>query len=72
MEEEETLESSGVIDSGKESISHNHSVKNRNYREIASNDSYEGTFPLKVSIMLSFFFPFLFLLTTLGIIYIFC
>ncbi|XP_023547917.1 pre-mRNA-splicing factor ATP-dependent RNA helicase DEAH7 [Cucurbita pepo subsp. pepo] len=43
MEEEETLESSGVIDSGKESISHNHSVKNRNYREIASNDSYEGT-----------------------------
>lgn len=46
MEEEETIESSGVTDSGKEAVSRKHYVKNRNYREIASNDSNEGTFSL--------------------------
>lgn len=44
MEEEETPESSGVTDSGKEaSTSRNSSVRNRHYREIASNDSNEGS-----------------------------
>lgn len=43
MEEEETIESSGVTDSGKEAVSRKHYVKNRNYREIASNDSNEGS-----------------------------
>lgn len=45
MEEEETFESSGVTESGQEAnISRNHSVKSRHYREVASNDSNEGTF----------------------------
>lgn len=56
MEEEETLESSGVIDSGKEAgISQNNTVKNRNYREIASDDSNEGTFSLKSFYHVKFF-----------------
>lgn len=61
MEEEDTIESSGVTDSGKEAIPRSHSVKNRNYREIASNDSNEGTFSLKIYFPQSYFYVMLFL-----------
>lgn len=62
MEEEETPESSGVTDSGKEaSTSRNSSVRNWRYREIASNDSNEGTistFPSKSFYLVKFVYLF--------------